>query len=61
MAEYKITIKKTGNDKISVAIEYRNDRRIFDIAADKDGLAITADNELIIMPRAANRVMIDQQ
>lgn len=56
----QISISMVCNDKVQVEIKSANeDIRKFDITVNKDGLKISSQANLAVMPMASNTVMID--
>lgn len=56
----QISITMIRNDKVQVEIKSSHDDiRKFDVTASKDGLKITSNENLAVMPMASNTVMVD--
>ena len=59
MRDYQIEIKKVRDDKIQIEIKSKCSNREFDIIVSKDGLDITANDTVLVMPKATNKLTVD--
>ncbi|OGV65022.1 MAG: hypothetical protein A2283_20465 [Lentisphaerae bacterium RIFOXYA12_FULL_48_11] len=55
----QISIDMVRNDKVQVEIKSSRGVRKFDIIANKDGLKISSNENLAVMPVTSNTLMVD--